>query len=81
MGRWLAVGGVLLIALAWFGFQRWIDGRCYAAHMSGGRWTPQGVFCYQNLGDGRSDFYYRLDDLEAATPVPTFAPPLDEESG
>lgn len=76
----LVVGG-LLLAVGWMLAQSYYDGRCYAEHMSGARITPLGVYCYQNLGEGRSDFFYRLDDLEAATPVPFPSQPPNTENG
>jgi hypothetical protein len=74
---------VLLAAttLAWFAVQAYFDARCFEAHMSGARITPLGVYCFQNLGGDKSDFYYRLDVLEAATPVPATPPPSDSGSG
>ena len=82
---------VIIIGLLWIvgvlfliGTYSYYQASCYEQHMSGAVLTVKGVWCFQNLGEGRSDFFYKLSDLieqSQGTPAPTPINPRQEQGG
>jgi len=77
--------GVLVVAaMLAAGVYSYYQASCFEQHMSGAVLTVKGVYCYQNLGEGRSDFFYKLKDLirqSQGTPVPMPPNSRQEEGG